>query len=169
MELQTLVEERRILYLSRSDLIAAGILDYAGIVEDVRQGLLHSRGETVNEKTAIDFDVDRDWKVSALIGVTGSYAGLKWLGANTDNLSLLLPRSNSIIALNDRQTGRVLCVMDGTLISTLRTGAYAALVTDVLAPPEPATVGLIGAGVIARCALLCMAATVRQRISSVLV
>jgi ornithine cyclodeaminase/alanine dehydrogenase-like protein (mu-crystallin family) len=170
MDVQTLLEEKRILYLSRNDLLAAGILDYADIVEDVRQGLLlHGQGETVNEKTAIDFDVDRDWKVSALIGVAGHYAGVKWLGANTDNLSISLPRSNSIITLNDRQTGRVLCVMDGALISALRTGAYAALATEVLAQPEPTTVGLIGAGVIARCVLLCMAATVRQRISNVLV
>ena len=170
MDVQSLLNEKHILYLSRNDLIAAGILEYSEIVQDVRQGLcLHNQGKTVNKKAAIDFDVDRDWKVSALIGVAGQYAGVKWLGANIDNLSMQLPRSNSIIALNDRETGRVLCVMDGTLISALRTGAYAALATEVLAQSEPSTVGIIGAGVIARCVLLCMAATVREQIRQVLI
>lgn len=170
MDVQSLISEKRILYLSRNDLIVAGILDYSGIVQDVRQGLcLHTRGKTINKKAVIDFDVDKDWKASALIGVVGPYAGVKWLGANTDNLSLQLPRSNSIIVLSDRRSGRVLCVMDGALISALRTGAYAALATAVLAEPQPATVGILGAGVIARCALLCMAATVREQINQVLI
>lgn len=170
MDVQSLLKERRILYLSRNDLIAAGVLNNSDIVEAVRQGLcLHSKGETINEKVAIDFDVDKDWKISALIGIVGSYAGVKWLGANTDNQSILFPRSNSIIALNDRKTGRVLCVMDGALISALRTGAYAALATEVLAQSESAIVGIIGAGVIARCVLLCMAATVREQIRQVLI
>ena len=170
MDVQSLLKEKRILYLSRNDLLAAGILNYADIVEYVRRGLcFHSQGKTINKKAAIDFDVDRDWKVSALIGVAGQYAGVKWLGANTDNLSLQLPRSNSIIALNDHQTGRVLCAMDGALISALRTGAYAALATEVLAQSKPSTVGIIGAGVIARCVLLCMAATVREQIDQVLI
>jgi len=170
MNVQTLVSERRILYLSRNDLLAAGILNYSDIVQDVHRGLcLHSQGKTINKKVAIDFDIDKDWKISALIGVAGPYAGVKWLGANTDNQSLQLPRSNSIIALNDRETGRVLVVMDGALISALRTGAYAALATKVLAQPEPATVGIIGAGVIARCVLLCMAATVREQTHQVLI
>jgi ornithine cyclodeaminase len=113
--------------------------------------------------------VDRDWKVTSLVGVVGPYAGVKWLGANEDNRSMGLPRSSSIIAINDRQTGKVLCVMDGTLISALRTGAYAALATEVLGPSEATCVGFLGAGVISRCSLLCMAATVRERIERVLV
>jgi ornithine cyclodeaminase/alanine dehydrogenase-like protein (mu-crystallin family) len=170
MDVGTLIKEKRILYLSRNDLLAAGLLDYRAVVEDVRQGLCaHARGETINEKVAIDFDVDKDWKISALIGITGSYAGVKWLGANMDNHAIGLPRSNSIIALNDRVSGRVLCVMDGAMISALRTGAYAALVTEVLAQPGPATLGIMGAGVIARCVLLCMTATHKSHIRRVLI
>lgn len=170
MEVQDLIFEKRILYLSRNDLVAAGLLDCAAIVEDVRQCLcLHAQGETTNEKLALDLDVERDWKISALVGIVGRYAGVKWLGANTDNMSLGLPRSNSIISLNDRTTGRVLCVMDGAMISALRTGAYAALATEVLAQPEPLVVGLFGAGVISRSALLCMAAVAQEKIERVLV
>ena len=170
MEVQELISEKRILYLSRKDLIAAGLLDYAAIVEDVRQGLcLHAQGKTTNEKLAIDLDVERDWKISALVGIMGRYAGVKWLGANTDNLALGLPRSNSIVSLNDRLTGRVLCVMDGAMISALRTGAYAALATEALAHQEPVVVGLFGAGVISRSVLLCMAVAARKQIERVLV
>lgn len=170
MEVKDLLLGNRILFLSQDDLIAAGLLDCEAVVEQVRQGLcMHQQKKTVSEKLALDFDVDKDWKVSALVGVIGSYAGIKWLGANKDNLALGLPRSNSIIALNDRATGKVLCIMDGTLISALRTGAYAALAIEVLGPPSPASVGFVGAGVIARCALLCIAATVRDRVNRVLV
>lgn len=170
MQIQSLLKDQRILYLSRNDLIAAGLLDYETIVADVHQGLrLHARGETINEKVALDFDVDKDWKISALIGVVGNYAGVKWLGANVDNQALGFPRSNSIIALNDRTTGRVLCVMDGAMISALRTGAYAALATEAFAQQGPDTVGILGAGVIARCVLMCMASTVKDQIDRVLV
>ncbi len=170
MKVQDLISEKRILYLSRNDLVAAGLLDCTAIVQDVRHCLcLHAQGKTINEKLALDFDVERDWKISALVGVVGPYAGVKWLGANTDNLALGLPRSNSIISLNDRTTGRVLCVMDGAMISALRTGAYAALATEALAQPEPTVVGLFGAGVISRSVLLCMAAVVRKQIERVLV
>ncbi len=170
MEVRDLLFDNRILYLSRNDLVTVGLLDYAAIVEDVRRGLcMHARRETICNKLALDFDVDKDWKVCALVGVVGPYAGVKWLGANEDNRALGLPRSSSIIALNDRKTGKVLCVMDGTLISALRTGAYGALVTEVLGPAEPTCVGFLGAGVISRCVLLCMAAVVRDRIHRVLV
>jgi ornithine cyclodeaminase len=164
------MQGNRILYLSRNDLLAVGLLDYAAIVEDVRKALvLHTRGKTVCEKLALDLDVDKDWKISALVGVIGPYAGVKWLGANVDNRALGYPRSSSIIALNDRQTGKALCVMDGSLISALRTGAYTSLVTEVLGPPGPTCVGIVGAGVISRCVLLSMATVVRDRISRVLV
>ena len=170
MEAQDLIQDNRMLYLSRNDLVAVGLLEYAAIVEDVRRGLgAHAQNQTICEKLALDFDVDRDWKVSALVGVVGPYAGVKWLGANVDNRSLGLARSSSIIVLNDRQTGKALCVMDGSLISALRTGAYAALATELLGPARPTCVGIVGAGVISRCVLLCMAATVRHRISRVLV
>lgn len=70
MGVRSLLRERRILYLSRNDLIAARVLNFPEIVGDVRQGLcMHSKGETINEKVAIDFDVDKGWKISALIGV----------------------------------------------------------------------------------------------------
>jgi ornithine cyclodeaminase/alanine dehydrogenase-like protein (mu-crystallin family) len=59
--------------------------------------------------------------------------------------------------------------MDGSLISALRTGAYTSLVTEVLGPPGPTCVGIVGAGVISRCVLLSMATVVRDRISRVLV
>ncbi len=170
MEIRDLLFDNRILYLSRNDLVTVGLLDYAAIVEDVRRGLrMHARGEAISNKLDLDFDVERDWKVTSLVGVVGPYAGVKWLGANEDNRALGLPRSSSIIALNDRKTGKVLCVMDGTLISALRTGAYAALATEVLGPPQATCVGFLGAGVISRCSLLCMAATVRERIERVLV
>jgi ornithine cyclodeaminase/alanine dehydrogenase-like protein (mu-crystallin family) len=170
MDVQELLAKRQMLYLSRSDLIDVGLLDYAAIVADVRRGLsLHITGDTLLDKLALDFDVDKDWKVSALVGVIGDYAGVKWLGANVDNLKRGFPRSNSIISLSDRQTGRVLGVMDGALISALRTGAYAALAMEALGGAKPAVVGILGAGVISRCVLLCLGAAVRDRISRVLV
>ena len=170
MQVQDLILEKRILYLSRNDLVAAGLLDCTATVKDVRQALsLHAQGKTISEKLAVDLDVEKGWKISALIGVAGTYAGVKWLGANAGNRSLGLPRSNSIIAINDRVTGRVLCVMDGAMISALRTGAYAALATEVLAQPEPTILGLFGAGVISRSVLLSMAAVVREQIQRVLV
>src|SRR3984957_12681140 len=54
------------------------------------------------------------------------------------------------ILLNDPQTGEPLVVMDGRLITELRTAAVSAAATRLLTPPDVRSLAILGSGVQAR-------------------
>ena len=58
-----------------------------------------------------------------------------------------LPSHQALIALFDERTGAPLCVMDGAVITEVRTGATAAVAARALARPHPRTLAIVGAGV----------------------
>lgn len=78
---------------------------------------------------------------------TGSL-GVKVLARFADNP----PGANlgSLLLLFDDEDGFPLAIMDGTVITGLRTGAGAGLATDSLSPRDVDVVGVIGTGVVAR-------------------
>jgi ornithine cyclodeaminase len=73
-----------------------------------------------------------------------------------------MPRSNALTILNDPETGFPLAVMDGTVISAMRTGAVAGVGAKYLARPDAEIVGLIGAGVINRTQLMALHASLKH-------
>src|SRR4030095_9279127 len=56
----------------------------------------------------------------------------------------------ALIILNDRETGAPLAVMDGRLITEMRTGAVSAAATKLLAPKDSKILAILGSGVQAR-------------------
>jgi len=58
-----------------------------------------------------------------------------------------LPSHQALIALFDEETGMPLCVMDGTVITAVRTGATAAVAARALAREGARTLAILGAGV----------------------
>lgn len=58
-----------------------------------------------------------------------------------------LPSHQALIALFDEETGMPLCVMDGTVVTAVRTGATSAVAARALARPEVRTLAILGAGV----------------------
>jgi alanine dehydrogenase len=63
------------------------------------------------------------------------------------NHDLGLPSHQALIALFDEQTGAPLCVMDGTVITAVRTGAAAAVAARALAREGASSLAVLGAGV----------------------
>ena len=57
-----------------------------------------------------------------------------------------LPTILSTISTYDTSTGHLKSLIDGVLLTALRTGASSAVITKVLAHPDSKTLGLIGAG-----------------------
>lgn len=53
---------------------------------------------------------------------------------------------NSLIAVSDHANGAMRAVMDGDIITLLRTAAMSAAAASRLAPPMPRTIGLVGCG-----------------------
>lgn len=66
-----------------------------------------------------------------------------------------IPQSSAVITLLDPELGLEI-VMDGGIITDLRTGAMSGLAASRLAPPRAKTVGLIGAGIQGRAQVLAM-------------
>jgi ornithine cyclodeaminase/alanine dehydrogenase-like protein (mu-crystallin family) len=66
------------------------------------------------------------------------------------NVERGLPTHMATIFLVDPQTGSPLAVMDGTLITEMRTAAVSAAATKLLAPPDAKVLAILGSGVQAR-------------------
>jgi len=74
-------------------------------------------------------------------------AAVKWVNVHPDNpADHDLPTVLGTIIYSDPETAVPLAVMDGTVITRLRTGAAAAVATDHLAVPDARSLGLVGAG-----------------------
>jgi alanine dehydrogenase len=58
-----------------------------------------------------------------------------------------LPSHQALIALFDEETGIPLCVMDGTVVTAVRTGATSAVAARAVARPEVRTLAILGTGV----------------------
>jgi ornithine cyclodeaminase/alanine dehydrogenase-like protein (mu-crystallin family) len=80
--------------------------------------------------------------------------GQKWVSVCSNNKTKQLPTTIGTILLNDAITGLPLAIIDGTLITHLRTGASVAMGVKYFTNKDLDEVSLIGAGSEAKTALL---------------
>ena len=85
--------------------------------------------------------------------INGS-AGIKWVSAYPDNWKHRLPCVMATIILCDPNTGCPLTMMDGTYITSMRTGAAGGVAVKHLARRNSSVIGIIGAGTQAKAQLL---------------
>jgi ornithine cyclodeaminase/alanine dehydrogenase-like protein (mu-crystallin family) len=76
--------------------------------------------------------------------------GLKAVTFYPSNVQRGIPTHMATIFLVDSQTGTPLAVMDGRLITEMRTAAVSAAATKLLAPPDAKVLAILGSGVQAR-------------------
>ena len=81
-------------------------------------------------------------------------AGIKWVSCYPHNSRHNLPLAIATIVLCDPDTGCPLAIMDGTYITSMRTGAAGGVAVKFLARRDSSVIGMIGAGVQARTQLL---------------
>lgn len=78
-------------------------------------------------------------------------AGVKLVNVHPQNPTLYnLPTVMATILLFDPKSGKPFCIMNGTWITGARTGAAAAVATKHLARGDSESIGIIGAGFLAR-------------------
>jgi alanine dehydrogenase len=77
---------------------------------------------------------------------TDDQMAIKIVSVFNDNPGRGLPLIHALVFVVDAATGVPAAVMDGTVLTALRTGAASGAATDLLARPEARTVAIFGAG-----------------------
>jgi len=147
-----------LLYLSRGDLIALGGGHSQPYVDAIAEGLAaHARGAYVQPLKpylrwpGADHIADRIIAMPCYLGGDDAVAGLKWIGSRQHNPGRFgLERASAVVVLNDAQTNYPIAIMEGGLISGMRTAAITAVATGHLARRGFTDVACIGCGPIAR-------------------
>ena len=149
------------LWLSQDDLIEAGLTDFDFVGEQLEAMFrLHEQGAFTQppslflKRPDCPHVADRIIGMSAHLGGDINIEGMKWIASAHENPSRGLPRANAIVVLNDPQTRVPLCMMEGTLISAMRTAVVQGLACRYLASSRAETVGLVGCGRIGGLVLL---------------
>ncbi len=123
------------------------LADTRTAIRAVREAFLaQARGETLMPPKVYLQLAEGDFRAMPAAIMSQSAAGLKWVNVHPRNPKRGLPSVMAVMLLNDPATGRPLAVMDGLLITKLRTAAAAAVAADCLARPDSRIVALIGCG-----------------------
>ncbi|MGB3049509.1 MAG: ornithine cyclodeaminase family protein [Polyangiales bacterium] len=90
---------------------------------------------------------DHDGDFRAMPSRLGESAGIKWVNVHAQNRKRYgLPTVMAVYVLNDPANAFPLAIMDGTLLTSLRTGAAGAVASKHLAQRSPKTIGFVGCG-----------------------
>jgi ornithine cyclodeaminase len=170
-------------YLNQPEMIKAGVMNMTDCVDVMEKTFsIMGRGDYIlggpshnHHGMMIQFPKDPkgpkmpvegpDRRFMACVSYLGGdyhLCGTKWYGSNSDNLKKNLPRSIHLIIINDPETGVPIAMMEGNLISAMRTGAVVGLGARYLASPEGQTAGIIAAGPISRTCLMALAVGLPQ-------
>ncbi len=117
----------------------------------------HHRGEwEMPAKLYVDAPPDGDFRAMPARG--GGYATLKWVTSFPRNPERGLPVVTGALLLSSAVSGELLAILDCAAVTSLRTGAAAAVSALALAREDAREVGLIGCGVNGAWAARCMVA-----------
>lgn len=151
------------LYLDQDAILAADGLNMTAAMQAVEAGLCqwengqcrqpHKLVLRQQENAAAEA-AGRCNGLCASLGEPPTHVGMKWIASYPDNPARGLPRASALIVLNSPATGLPLAVLEGALISAMRTGAMTGLGARKLAPAAPRIACILGAGVQAHTQLL---------------
>jgi len=160
------MEGASVLFLSQKDVIKCGGFDMSKILPDVENFFsLEAMGKVIlPSKTILRWGDVKSEETKGRINCMPAYVGgdinmpgIKWIGSAPLNPSKYnLPRASALTILNDPDNLFPVAVMDGTLISAMRTGAVTGVGAKYLARSNSEIVGLIGAGVQNRTQLMAL-------------
>lgn len=128
-------------------------------VERTRDAFLrHATGEwQMPPKLYLDAPPNGDFRAMPARG--GGYAILKWVTSFPANPQRGLPVVAGALLVSSDETGELVAILDCAAVTSLRTGAAAAVSAWALAREDARTVGIVGCGVNGSWAARCLAAT----------
>lgn len=151
------------MYVSEQEVRA--ILTYEALIPAIRLALLDFSAGRVNQPPrailrAGNAEDHRNGWFAVMPVVAGDVMGVKTVTFYPGNDELGLPTHMAVIELLRRATGEPLAVMDGRLITEMRTAAVSAVAFAALAPLHfakvPTSFGILGSGVQAHAHILAL-------------
>src|SRR5215216_6286513 len=148
------MDDGGVIVLNASDvreLLAGRELELIEIVRKTYEA--HATGETsLPHSTFLHFPDDERNRIIALPAYIGNgfqIAGIKWVSSFPANLDKGLDRASAVVILNSPLTGRPEAILEGSLISSKRTAASAALAARCLHGENKIhSVGIVGCSLI---------------------
>ena len=137
-----------ILILREEDILKA--VDIKDIIEADKEALKNysDGGSDIPLRTVIDVDKDSSSTAIFMPGFIKdkNALGMKIIDIYPDNIEKGLVTSPSTMILIDKDNGFVKAILDGTILTRLRTGAVSGAATEVLANEDARSFLLIGTG-----------------------
>lgn len=131
------------------------VLTYEALIPAIRQALIdYSAGRVIQPPRTImragnATDHRNGWFATMPV-IHGDVMAVKNVTFYPGNSELGLPTHMAVIELLRRSTGEPVAVMDGRLITEMRTAAVSAVALSSLMPKNARTLGILGSGVQAR-------------------
>ena len=133
-------------------------IDPATAVERTREAFLrHAAGEwEMPPKLYLDAPPGGDFRAMPARG--DGYAILKWVTSFPANPERGLPVVAGALLVSSAETGELVAILDCAAVTSLRTGAAAAVSAQALARADAASAGIVGCGVNGSWAARCLTA-----------
>jgi ornithine cyclodeaminase/alanine dehydrogenase-like protein (mu-crystallin family) len=139
----------KILFLNEEQVRAA--LSYEELIPAIRQALMDSSaGRAIQPLRTVLSIVEHTGWFAVMPAVYGGVMGAKLVTFYPENAGLGKHTHMAMIQLFRADTGEPLAVMDGRLITEMRTAAVSAVAVDCLARRDAKVLGILGSGVQAR-------------------
>ena len=131
------------------------VLTYEALIPAIRQALIDFSAGLVDQPARMVLRANnaegiRNGWFAVMPVIAGDMMGVKTVTFYPGNAELGLHTHMAVIELLRRSTGEPLAVMDGRLITEMRTAAVSAVALDALAPAAATSLGILGSGVQAR-------------------
>jgi ornithine cyclodeaminase/alanine dehydrogenase-like protein (mu-crystallin family) len=141
------------MYIPEHEVLAA--LSYEALISAIRQALIdYSAGKVIQPPRSIlragNAEGHANGWFAVMPVIAGDVMAVKTVTFYPANAELGIPTHMAVIELLSRATGEPLAVMDGRLITEMRTAAVSAVALDDLASPDVRSLGVVGSGVQAR-------------------
>src|SRR5271169_3443414 len=127
------------------------LLSYEDLIPAIRQALMEFSGGRVLQplRMVMRVDADTGW-FAVMPAVYGNVMGAKLVAFYPGNADLQKHTHNAVIQLFRSDTGEPLAVMDGRLITEMRTAAVSAIAVGLLSHSQSKSLAILGSGVQAR-------------------
>lgn len=141
------------IYINEAEVLTS--LTYPLLIPAIRQALIDYSAGRVQQpprtilRTSTAEGNTPGW-FAVMPVVAGELMAVKTVTFFPGNAALGLPTHLALIELLSRWTGEALAVLDGSLVTEMRTAAVSAVALDALAPDSVRNLGVLGSGVQAR-------------------